>query len=251
MLLSYSRSSETGKKCWEHRRRKLCHQPKSRSLVLLCTFPQPLVNWQPLHVRCSLCQGLQPTWRALKPISDNIDGIIPTLFGLLLQDKQRRQPHHVFFSQHHSPLRCRVSSKCLFSLERSLLEADTVKLEPFQRKCVQLGKMIHPQEQRLAFLCNHNKIKVPCQFPLSFLNDCTVCRSAGLYQHLRAAHNSLPCFWLGPAAQICKCLKNQLLLMHTQAQAETLQDMQNLCASIFVGAEPLSFKVFLPNTKYW
>lgn len=168
--------------CWEHRRRKLCHQPKSRSLMLLCTFPEPLVNWQPLCVSCSLCQGLQPTWRALKPISDSTDGIIPTLLGSLLQDKQRCQPHHVFFSQHHSPMHCRVRSKCLFSLEKSLLEADTVKLDPFQNKCVQLGKMIHPQEQRLALLCNHNKMKAPCQFPLSFLKDCSVCRSAGLYQ---------------------------------------------------------------------
>lgn len=67
------------------------------------------------------------------------------------------------------PLHCRVSSKCLFSLERSLLEADTVELEPFLEKCVQLGKMIHPQKQRFAFLCNHNKIKVPCQFPLSWM----------------------------------------------------------------------------------
>lgn len=220
--------------------------------MLLRTFPEPLVSWQPLHISCSLCQGLQPTWRALKPISDSIDGIIPTLLRFLLQDKQRCQPHHVFFFQHHSPVHCRVSSKCLFSLERSLLEADTVELEPFQKECVQLGKTIHPQKQRLAFLCNHNKIKVPCQFPLYFLNDCTVCRSAGLYQHLRAAHNSLLCFWLSPAAQICKCLKNQLLLilMYTQAQAETLQDTQNLCASIFVGTEPLSFRIFLPNTKY-
>lgn len=183
-----------GKKCWEHRS-KLCHQPKSRSLVLLCTFPEPLVNWQPLRISCCLCQGLQPTWRALKPISDSIDGIIPTLLRLLLQDKQRCQPHHVFFFQHHSPMHCRVSSKCLFSLERSLLESDTVKLEPFQKKCAQLGKTIHPQKQRLAFLCNHNKIKVPCQFSLSFLNDCAVCRSAGLYQHLRSAHNWLPCLW--------------------------------------------------------
>lgn len=66
--------------------------------------------------------------------------------------------------------------------------------------------MIHPQEQKWDFLCNHTKIKIPCQLSLSFLNDCAVYRSAGLHEYLLAANNSLPCFWLSPAAQICKCM---------------------------------------------
>lgn len=103
------------------------------------------------------------------------------------------------------PMHCHVSSKCLFSLEWSWLEADIVKLEPFQ-KCGLLQKRIHPQKQKWVFLCKHNKIKVLCQLPFSFLNDCAVYRSAGLHQYLLAANNSLPCFWLSPAAQICKCM---------------------------------------------
>ena len=87
--LTYSSPSEIGKQMLRTREKKtLAHQPKSRSLVLLRTFPEPLVNWHPLRISLCLCQGLERNWRALKPISDNIDGIISTLVRLLLQDRQ-------------------------------------------------------------------------------------------------------------------------------------------------------------------